>query len=718
MIELLAPVGSQKSFYSAINSGANAVYLGLSDFSARKNAENFNSDNINFFVSYAHALNVKVYLTVNTIIKDDEINEFLKTIAVAYSAGVDAFILQDVFFARILKEKFSDIVLHLSTQGGVNEVGGAQIALLEGFSRVILARETPIEEIEKITKIIETEVFVHGALCSCFSGHCYMSSFIGGNSGNRGLCKQPCRKEYQLESCQKTGEYAISLADLCLVDDLERLIKAGVTSFKIEGRMRSPEYVSASVRLYRNALDGKPYSLSAVKRTFNRGDYTKGYVFGVDKNIISDKVQNHLGEKVGVVTKIKGQLLFTDRNNLKGDAFKIISNGKEVANAICEENGKVLKFKGSVKVGDELRITKDVSLVESQTENRKKTIKVKAYLDEQFKLCLECEGVLVKSIEPIEKAKNCPTNKSEIISNLNKTDVYPFSVDCEVDIENEYFIAKKVLNNLRSELYKKVFYKDVKPLKIPEYIAENSLNYEKKYNCVILTDEYVKTTPFDAFVLHPNDYDDVIKVKEILDKVSCDKFLFVPSYLPSESKKSVENLLPLFDGVYADGLSGIALSKKHSKKLICGIGLNAFNSIDLKRLSEISDCVVLSVELASFERNTLQKSHFFTFGSIRLMEFIYCPFGKECKNCNRTEIFYKLTDKLGHTFKLRRYKIGKTCKFELYNEQILLSNKEDMQFVNLIGVDKSLYCAFTCGDVGKIKANRQVTAGNLKRGVF
>ncbi len=718
MIELLAPVGSQKSFYSAINNGANAVYLGLSDFSARKNAENFNSDNINYFVSYAHALNVKVYLTVNTIIKDDEISDFLKTVATAYSAGVDAFILQDVFFAKVLKEKFSDIVLHLSTQGGVNEVGGAEIALSEGFSRVILARETPIEEIEKITKIIETEVFVHGALCSCFSGHCYMSSFIGGNSGNRGLCKQPCRKEYQLESSKNSGEYAISLADLCLVDDLNRLINAGVKSFKIEGRMRSPEYVGASVRLYRNALDGNPYSLGEVKRAFNRGDFTKGYVFGVDKNIISDKVQNHLGEKVGVVTKIKGQSLFTDRKNLKGDAFKIISNGKEVANAICEENGNVLKFKGNAKVGDELRITKDVSLLDAKTEHKKKVIKVNVFLDEQSRLCLESEGILVKSSEPIEKAKNCPTDRAEIVANLNKTDVYPFLIESEIKIENEYFIAKKVLNNLRSKLYKKVFYKDVKPLKIPEYIINNSVNYERKYNCVILTDEYVETTPFDAFVLHPNDYDDLRGVNAILDKVNCDKFLFVPSFLPSESKKSVENLLPFFDGVYADGLSGIALSKKYDKKLICGVGLNAFNSIDILRLYEISDCVVSSVELATFERNSLPKTNLFTFGSIRLMEFIYCPFGKECKNCKRTNDFYRLTDKLGHTFKLRRYKIGKTCKFELYNEQILLSNREEMQFVNLIGVDKSLYDAFTLGDVGQIKAKSQVTMGNLKRGVF
>ncbi|MBQ7374264.1 MAG: U32 family peptidase [Clostridia bacterium] len=718
MIELLAPVGSQKSFYSAINNGANAVYLGLNDFSARKNAENFNSDNINYFVSYAHALGVKVYLTVNTVIKDDEFNDFLKTVAIAYSAGVDAFILQDVFLGKVLKECFDGIVLHLSTQGGVNELGGAEFALKEGFSRVILARETPLEEIRKITKIIETEVFVHGALCSCFSGHCYMSSFVGGNSGNRGLCKQPCRKEYSLESSKKSGEYAISLSDLCLVDELKELINAGVKSFKIEGRMRSPEYVGSAVRLYKKAIDGEKYDISEVKRTFNRGDYTKGYLYGVEKNIISDKVQNHLGEKVGRVIKVKGDIIFTDRNNLKGDAFKIISNGFEVGNAFCETDGKTLKFKGRAKVGDDIRITKDSSISNGDVTAKKKSLTVRVYLDEHNKLCLESDEIIVKSQEKIERAKNCPTSFDEIKLNLNKTDVYPFDISCEISLLKDMFIPKKVLNNLRAELYKQLFYKDVKPLKIPEYIIENKHCYECVYKAVILTDEFVKTDEGDAFVLHPVDYKDVDGIKEILENVNCDKFLFVPSFLPTDCKNAVEKLLPLFHGVYADGLSGIALSKKHGKKLICGTGLNAFNSIDLARLYGLGDCVASSVELANFERIAMQKSHLFTFGQIRLMELIYCPFGGDCKNCNRDKTFYSLTDKLGHKFKIRRYKIGKTCKFEVYNEQILLAKQEDYQFINLIGLDKNLYYEFKNGNFNAVKENCKITSGNLKRGVF
>ena len=188
MIELLAPSGDEKSFITAINAGADAIYIGMGDFSARKNAQNFNVENIAYYVSYAHALGVKVYVAINTLVKDDEIENLLKTVAPAYSAGVDAFILQDIFLADLLKKNFPDIVLHLSTQAGVNEVGGALLAKEYGFSRVILARETALEEIKEIAKIIETEIFVHGALCTAFSGHCYMSAYVGGNSGNRGLC--------------------------------------------------------------------------------------------------------------------------------------------------------------------------------------------------------------------------------------------------------------------------------------------------------------------------------------------------------------------------------------------------------------------------------------------------------------------------------------------------------------------------------------------------
>ena len=253
MCEILAPVGNKENLITAINAGADAVYLGLTDFSARKSAENFNFDELKYAVSYAKTFGVKVYLTVNTLVKESELNSFLYAINTAYSCGVDAFILQDIFLGKFLKRIMPEITLHLSTQAGVCNVYGAKLAKRYGFSRVILARETKISDIEEICKIIETEVFIQGALCTAFSGHCYFSSFIGGNSGNRGYCKQPCRKEYKYKVNGKTVKkgYLLSLSDLSLQDDIVNLKNLGVKSFKIEGRMRGKEYLSSAILYYK-----------------------------------------------------------------------------------------------------------------------------------------------------------------------------------------------------------------------------------------------------------------------------------------------------------------------------------------------------------------------------------------------------------------------------------------------------------------------------------
>ena len=200
--EILAPAGNLLCAEAAINSGANAIYLGLSAFSARANAENFDETALSELIKRAHFLDVKIYVAMNTIVKESEREEFLHALLKVWSLGVNAIILQDIFLGKAVHENYPEIVLHLSTQAGVCNVEGAKFAKECGFSRVILARETPLSEIKKIAEIIETETFVQGALCTSYSGQCYFSSFAGGNSGNRGRCKQPCRKLY---SYNRTG---------------------------------------------------------------------------------------------------------------------------------------------------------------------------------------------------------------------------------------------------------------------------------------------------------------------------------------------------------------------------------------------------------------------------------------------------------------------------------------------------------------------------------
>ncbi|MBO7368750.1 MAG: U32 family peptidase, partial [Clostridia bacterium] len=365
MTELLSPAGNKESFFAAINNGANAVYLGLDDFSARKSAENFSRENLSYYIDYAHALlGIKVYVALNTLVKNEELERFFEYAEFCNAAGVDGVILQDIFLGKHLKARFPDLPLHLSTQAGVNNADGARLAKEFGFSRVVLSRETPIEEIKKISEIIETECFIQGALCTAFSGQCYMSGFAGNMSGNRGLCKQPCRKKYTIKNGNETREgYLISLADLSIGKDIFSLIDAGVTSFKIEGRMRKPSFVAAATRYYRNLLDGENPSISALTRTFNRGDYTKGLGFGQDKNLISDKIQSHKGEFVGAIKSVKNGIITAEssRSFVPGDSGKIIRSGFEVGSFTCDKTG-VLRASGSAERGDELNITTDVNL--------------------------------------------------------------------------------------------------------------------------------------------------------------------------------------------------------------------------------------------------------------------------------------------------------------------------------------------------------------------
>ena len=722
MIELLAPAGNEECFFAAINNGADAVYLGLDSFSARKNAGNFTKDNINYFVSYAHALNVKVYVALNTIVKDDELKDFLLTASYACSAGVDALIVQDVFLGKLLHEYFPEVELHLSTQAGINNVEGVAIAEDYGFSRVILARETEQKEIKSIAEKIDTEIFVHGALCSSFSGHCYMSSFIGGNSGNRGLCKQPCRKKYKIETKAGEGEYSFSLADLKLDDKISEIEKLGVKSVKIEGRMRTPEYVAAAVRLYRNAIDGKKTSDEEIFRTYNRGDYTKGYVYGFDGGIVSDKIQNHKGALYGRVKSISQDRLIVDSAEVphKGDGFKIVRDGFEVGNAVALNGGRELAFKGMVKVGDEIRITKDENLSAKldSVPQKKKALYISAKFCEGEFPSLSADGITVVGDERLEKAKTRPVTEKDIEENILKTDVYPFEPHVEVIVKGEPFIVKSKLNALRAKFYETVFCKGIKHLKNTDYIFDFANNFKPCHKGVAMAERYVPLPEGYAFVLFPDSYGDREKIEKDVKLIRKDKYLYVPAFLREEDIKTIKELLPLFDGVYADGLSGIKIAEQTSKKVIVGTGLNVFNSADVSELIKrgIND-IVFSKELSFREAERISGNGFmFTFGRVRLAEFLYCPFKKRCAACRR-ENYFSVTDETGHSFLLRRYKLGGRCRFELYNGDIIKISKTAYNFFNFIKFSDRQTEAFLDGKEDELK-DLKFTVGNLKRGIL
>lgn len=274
--EILAPVGSSEQLLAAVRSGANAVYLGTKSFNARRNADNFDSPNLKEAVNYCHSYNVKIYVTLNTIIFDSEMDELYRTVKEIAESGADAVIVQDFATVKAVKEICPEMPLHASTQMAIHNVSGVKLLENLGFSRVVLARELSFEEIKKIinSTTLETEIFVHGAHCMSVSGNCYISAFLGERSGNRGLCAQPCRLNWKTDS----KSFALSLKDMSYIDHLKDLESVGVTSFKIEGRMKRPEYVAAAVNACKNAINNNPYDKDLLKAVFSRSGFTDGYL--------------------------------------------------------------------------------------------------------------------------------------------------------------------------------------------------------------------------------------------------------------------------------------------------------------------------------------------------------------------------------------------------------------------------------------------------------
>ena len=317
--ELLVPAGSMEPLIAAVENGADAVYVGGRLFNARMNAGNFDDERMQQALDYAHARGVKVFVTMNTLIFDEEMEEAVEYAGFLYRAGVDALIVQDLGLGRRIHEELPDFPLHLSTQGTACDGEAVALAKELGYERVVLSRELSLAEMEAACRDggLDIEVFVHGALCICYSGQCQMSRFYGGRSGNRGACAQPCRLPYEGvdENGKKISGHLLSPKDLCLVDRLGELIEAGVYSFKIEGRMKSPEYVAVVTRIYRKYIDEymekgsyhvTPENRRELRQIFNRGGFTSGYLTGnPGEKLMSPVIPKNQGIRIGTVQSVK-----------------------------------------------------------------------------------------------------------------------------------------------------------------------------------------------------------------------------------------------------------------------------------------------------------------------------------------------------------------------------------------------------------------------------
>ena len=327
--ELLIPAGGKKQYIAAVENGADAVYVGGKLFNARINAENFSDDELERAVDYGHVRSVKTYVTMNTLLDDDQFAPALKQAQLYCKMGVDGIIIQDLGLGLLIKEHLPQLPLHLSTQAGVYDAEGVRAAAKLGYERVVLARELSFEEIKKaIATGVEIETFVHGALCMCYSGQCQLSRVIGGRSGNKGGCAQPCRLPYK----GAKEPYPLSPKDLCLIDEVGKLAGAGVASLKVEGRMKSPEYVAVVTSIYRKYLDlwydKGDYEVdeadaAALKQIFNRGGFTKGYFYGdPDGELMASKLSKNAGIFIGNIEKDSAGPLALVRPSAEARAYQ------------------------------------------------------------------------------------------------------------------------------------------------------------------------------------------------------------------------------------------------------------------------------------------------------------------------------------------------------------------------------------------------------------
>ncbi|QNU67195.1 U32 family peptidase [Ruminiclostridium herbifermentans] len=500
-VELLAPAGSYEAFLAAVENGCDAVYLGGKLLNARQFAGNFDDEELQKAVDYAHTRGVRVYLTLNTLVLDDEMQEAIMYAAKAYEMGVDAFIIQDIGLASSLKKAIPEITIHASTQMTTYSSEGVSELEKMGFSRVVLARELTLSEIKEIciTTQTEIEVFVHGALCISYSGQCLMSSIIGGRSGNRGKCAQPCRLPYSIQKDNNNirSGYLLSSKDICFIENLSDLIDAGVSSIKIEGRMKSPEYVASVVSTYRKYLDiieqqhmkkGKnEYTVSKedmqrLMQSFNRGGFSKGYLQGKmgpammafekpknwgtylgtvleqdrGTNSVKIRLDNSLGNGDGI--EIWSKKLFEDSPG--GIITKIVKDGKLVKRAYAGDVVWVSVIKGKVEKGSRVYKTSDKELLEQAALSYAKGMR-KVDISAEFTLklgqlpvlCLKDDrGNSVSASGDIlpEEAVNKPLTRERISEQLGKMGSTPFNiVNLTLDIDNNVVIPISELNNIR-----------------------------------------------------------------------------------------------------------------------------------------------------------------------------------------------------------------------------------------------------------------------------
>jgi len=710
-IELLAPAGDKEALRVAINNGANAVYLGLQNFNARIRADNFTEQNIASIVEYAHLHGVKVYMTVNTLVNNSEVPSLIDTVKSAVLAGVDAYLVQDFGVAKILKTCFPGINLHASTQMGVHNLYGAKMAERLGITRVVLSREVKIQDIIDIRKNtnLEIEYFVQGALCVAFSGNCYMSAFNSGDSGNRGMCKQLCRMRYTADD---QSHYYLSPSDLCLIDNLRSLIDAGVTSFKIEGRLRRPGYVGQAVQSYRRCLDhiihNQPFDRDAevysLRKVFSRGDFNyNAYLTpGVPDKIINYNTQNHLGIPIGKVCSVTpfkdlSKVVIQSSQELHtGDGLKMVDNGTQIVSLgvgnvdNLGNNQYAIYTKHKLKPGYSVYLILDAQ-AEQVNIDRVTPIPLQFHVVARAGCPLSCtvtaQSTTIQFVTQnvLEAPRTAPTTKDEIIQQFSKLGDTDFvATEITVDTDN-VFIPKSILNNARREAVANLTNEILKQAFPTAYVQQNAIddilntvhkaNETKQRQCIIILDENNDIQPqsiSDILCLEPTVYDEKIVKNWVKTHKNHKIALFLPIVANYLDLKILDKII--YDNpeltLVANNIYALEYIYK-DRKVIAGTGLNVFNNFSRDYLLQlgVQSCVI-SVEQSLDKIIVDSNDYVYSLGLFPLMTLCHCPHKavrtSTCKDCQYKNFSY--TNEQGASYPIRRYKISQ-CYFELLNPQ-------------------------------------------------
>lgn len=702
-IELLSPVGSYESLLASIENGADAVYLGGKLFNARKYATNFDDKELEEAVKFAHQRGVKVYIVVNIILRDEELLSAIDYIKFLYNIDVDALIIQDLGLFRIIKELLPDFEIHGSTQMSINNYLGAAFLNELGFRRVVLARELSIREIREINEKtdIELEIFIHGALCVSYSGQCLMSSMIGGRSGNRGTCAQPCRMKYTIVDTKNNKslnrkfdeKHILSLKDLNTIDDLKEIVDSGVVSLKVEGRMKKPEYVATVIEKYRSAIDNiileekqrvSRQEKDEMAQMFNRG-FTRGFLkddFG--RNIVTLDKPNNRGVLIGEVLKNdKNYTYIKLRSDLKiGDGIEIIGENKEGKGLIVdfiETSKNIAKIKNikSVRPKDLVFKTLDKELNKEARESFIKTksdkkhplyMKIDLSIDSPVALTVRDGNVEVevKSEEKVETARTVSLTKERIIEQMEKLGDTPYRLEeIDVSIEDESMIRVSVLNNLRREAIEKLiviranFNKrklvDEKDLnkKAKELFAFPKVKKNKSRKISVKVDSIKIFNKLDLSKLDRVYLNFERDLKTAIEEIKkYEKEVYVSTEKIIENS-DFSNLKTLFDSII-DDIDGISVSNigtlkfvkdNYNTKIHAGTGLNIFNSQTVKLLAENQvKSATLSPELKLNQIDKISKYDLLDlevigYGYIPVMVMKHCPMSviKDCDSLDNCE---------------------------------------------------------------------------------